>query len=156
MSDIIEIRFASEADCEIIAQFNIDMAFETEELKLIPAVITAGVKNMLANPSHGFYLVATIEEKIIGCLMITKEWSDWRNGLFWWIQSVYVMADFRGRGVYRQLYNHVQLLAQKEDNVCGFRLYVEQDNMKAQSTYKKLGMAETNYKLYEQLIPDNT
>lgn len=154
MNDSIDIRFASETDAEIIAQFNIDMAFETEELELLPAVISAGVKNMLANSSNGFYLVATHSEKVVGCLMITKEWSDWRNGVFWWIQSVFVKPDFRGQGIYRSLYEKVKELAQKEDNVCGYRLYVEEDNDKAQATYKKLGMDETHYKIFEQLMPN--
>jgi ribosomal protein S18 acetylase RimI-like enzyme len=85
--------------------------------------------------------------------MITMEWSDWRNGLFWWIQSVFVVPEYRRRGIYRKLYAHVQELAAQEPNVCGFRLYVERDNTRAQQTYAALGMTETPYRLFEEMQP---
>ncbi|MFT6117882.1 MAG: ribosomal protein S18 acetylase RimI-like enzyme, partial [Candidatus Azotimanducaceae bacterium] len=89
------------------------------------------------------------EGGVVGCLGITFEWSDWRNGLFWWIQSVFVDKDYRGQGAFRHLYDHVSRLAKAESNVCGIRLYVEDDNTGAQQTYAALGMKETSYKLLE-------
>ena len=126
------------------------MAQETEEKTLLPAVILAGVKALLANPAYGFYLVAEMDEKVVACLMITTEWSDWRNGVFWWIQSVFVIPDYRRQGIYRRMYERVKDLASQEPNVCGFRLYVERDNMRAQSTYRSLGMVETPYRMFEE------
>ena len=145
------IRRASNADAPALSQFNQNMAFETEGIKLIPEVIDAGVKTMIENPQMGFYLVAEDQGTIAAALMTTTEWSDWRNGLFWWIQSVYVLPDYRRQGLYRKLYDEVQSLAENEPGVCGFRLYVEHDNVVAQQTYRALGMEETNYKLYEEL-----
>ena len=145
------IRRATQKDAPALSQFNQNMALETEGIKLIPAVIDAGVKAMIENPQMGFYLVAETEGKIAAALMTTTEWSDWRNGLFWWIQSVYVLPEFRRQGLYRKLYDKVQSLAENDSRVCGFRLYVEHDNLVAQQTYQALGMQETSYKLYEEL-----
>lgn len=145
------IRRATLTDASALSQFNQNMAFETEGIKLIPEVIDTGVKTMIENPQMGFYLVAETEGKIAAALMTTTEWSDWRNGLFWWIQSVYVLPEYRRQGLYRKLYDEVQALAENEPGVCGFRLYVEHDNVIAQRTYQALGMEETSYKLYEEL-----
>jgi GNAT superfamily N-acetyltransferase len=145
------IRKATVADAATIAQFNQQMAWETEHKELIPELILAGVTSLLTNPSYGFYLVAEIEGRVVASLMITTEWSDWRNGVFWWIQSVYVNAEFRRRGIYRQMYQAVKDLALEVGNVCGYRLYVEKDNRTAQSTYDELGMKITDYLIYEEL-----
>lgn len=145
------IRRATLADASALSLFNQNMAFETEGIKLIPEVIDAGVITMIENPQMGFYLVAEDQGTIAAALMTTTEWSDWRNGLFWWIQSVYVLPDFRRQGLYRKLYDEVQALAENEPGVCGFRLYVEHENVVAQQTYRALGMEETGYKLYEEL-----
>ncbi|MCP4486676.1 MAG: GNAT family N-acetyltransferase [Gammaproteobacteria bacterium] len=145
------IRKAIPNDVLALSEFNQHMAFETEGIKLIPEVISAGVKTMIENPQMGFYLVAKEQAEIRASLMITTEWSDWRNGLFWWIQSVYVKPEHRRQGLYRQLYLHVKDMAETETGVCGFRLYVEHDNSKAQKTYHSLGMEETSYKLFEEL-----
>ena len=145
------IRQARLEDANALSEFNQNMAFETEGIKLIPEVISAGVKTMINNPQMGFYLVAEVDGDIQASLMVTTEWSDWRNGLFWWIQSVYVKPDYRRQGLYRQLYERVKSLAENEPGVCGFRLYVEHDNFNAQKTYHALGMDETNYKLFEEL-----
>lgn len=150
------IRRASIDDAIALSEFNQNMAFETEGIKLLPEVIDAGVKTMIENPHMGFYLVAEDNGKIVAALMTTTEWSDWRNGLFWWIQSVYVLPDYRRRGIYRQLYQRVKSLAEAESGVCGFRLYVEHENTKAQKTYAALGMQETHYKLYEELKTEIT
>ena len=150
-TDSIQIRQAVPADADHIAQFNINMARETESMDLDPEVIAAGVKAMLDNPGMGYYLVAESAGRIVGSLMVTTEWSDWRNGVFWWIQSVYVIADYRRRGVYNKLYARVKELGQEAGNVCGFRLYVEKENKVAQSTYRRLGMERTCYDMYEEL-----
>jgi ribosomal protein S18 acetylase RimI-like enzyme len=151
------IRKALPADASVIAQFNIAMARETEGKELLPQVIHAGVANLMANPERGFYIVCEIDEgpisSLMGSLMVTTEWSDWRNGNFWWIQSVYVKPVHRQKGVYSAMYEHLKQLAASEANVCGFRLYVEHENSKAQKTYQSLGMTETDYLMYEELKP---
>ena len=147
------IRQAMSHDAAELAEFNSNMARETEGVELIPEVITAGVKTMIENPQMGFYLVVELDNGIQASLMITQEWSDWRNGMFWWIQSVYVRPEYRGQGLYRALYERVKELAEQEAAVCGFRLYVERGNTAAQKTYQALGMTETEYKMYEELVP---
>ena len=148
----MRIRLATHADAQVLVEFNAAMALETERKELLPEVISAGVRSLLSNPAAGLYLVAE-EERVIGSLMITKEWSDWRNGTFWWVQSVYVRPEFRRQGVYRSLYRHVHEMAAKDPAVCGFRLYVERENSHAQATYRSLGMKETHYKVFEDLKP---
>jgi ribosomal protein S18 acetylase RimI-like enzyme len=152
MSDKIQVRKAVADDSEVIVRFNRAMAMETEKKELVPAVISAGVQAVFRNPAYGFYAVAEIEKNIVGCLMVTPEWSDWRNGVFWWIQSVYVKPEFRNKGVYRSLYAFVKNAAQENSEVCGFRLYVEKENLRAQQTYRALGMEETDYRLYEESV----
>jgi len=147
------IRRALSQDIAELADFNIRMARETEGVELIPEVITAGVQTMIDNPQMGFYLVVELDNGIQASLMITTEWSDWRNGIFWWIQSVYVRPGYRRQGLYRELYLRVKELAEQEPAVYGFRLYVERDNIAAQKTYESLGMSETEYKLFEELHP---
>jgi ribosomal protein S18 acetylase RimI-like enzyme len=147
----MNIRQATINDAAAIAEFNTKMAKETEDMDLIPEVINAGVRNMIENSQMGFYLVAEEDNIIQASLMVTTEWSDWRNGLFWWIQSVYVQAEFRRRGLYRKLYEKVKSLADGESNVCGFRLYVEHDNRVAQETYRSLGMQQTDYQMFEEM-----
>ncbi|MDJ0842885.1 GNAT family N-acetyltransferase [Crocosphaera sp.] len=149
--DTINIRLAQLNDAPKIAQFNQTMAKETEGKLLLPNVLQAGVKSLLENPSQGFYIVAEIDEKVVGCLMITREWSDWRNGVFWWIQSVFVEQEYRRRGIYRRMYEFVKELANGKEDVCGFRLYVEQDNRIAQETYNALGMTKLPYLMFEEL-----
>ena len=145
-----EIRSATPADAETIASFNEAMATETEGKTLDPATIRAGVRGLFARPDLGFYVVAEDGGRIVGQLMITYEWSDWRNGVFWWIQSVYVRPEFRGKGIYRALHAHVSTMAKAAGGVCGFRLYVEKENAAAQETYRRLGMHETPYVLFEE------
>lgn len=149
----MRIRQATAADAPVLVEFNCAMALETEGKELLPEVIGAGVRALLANPAAGFYVVAESEGRVVGALLITKEWSDWRNGTFWWIQSVYVRPEFRRQGVYKSLYRHVQSMAAKDPGVCGFRLYVERENTRAQSTYTSLGMKETHYRVFEELKP---
>ena len=152
-SNAFSIRPAQPRDAAAIAGFNCAMALETEHKALFPERVRAGVERLLAQPALGFYLVAEAHGEVMACLLVTNEWSDWRNGLFWWIQSVYVVAPWRRRGVYRRLYGFVRELAQDDPGVCGFRLYVEKDNTPAQATYASLGMAATDYLIYEELKP---
>ena len=146
----IQIERASSEDAEVIARFNQAMALETEDKLLDWDKIYPGVQALLSDESKGFYLVARMDQAVVGCLAITYEWSDWRNGLFWWIQSVFVDEQARGQGVFSAMYGHVKSLASEDSGNCGIRLYVEKDNTRAQRTYEKLGMIETEYRLMEE------
>jgi len=148
------IRKALAQDATELAEFNIRMAAETEGVELMPEVITAGVRAMIDNPQWGYYLVVELDNGIQASLMVTTEWSDWRNGVFWWIQSVYVRPEYRRQGLYRELYERVKELAEQEPLVCGYRLYVERDNLAAQKSYQALGMHETDYRIFEELCSD--
>ncbi len=125
------------------------MALETEHTSLDRSRLRAGVEALLADPAKGFYLVAESDGEVVGQLMITYEWSDWRNGTFWWIQSVYVAPAHRGRGVFKALYRRVEELASQNGGVCGLRLYVERQNDRAKAVYEGLGMAATHYQMME-------
>ena len=153
MQNDIEVRLAAQSDSEVLVRFNAAMALETERKVLLPEVIGAGVDYLLGHPHAGFYLIAECAAEIAGVLLITSEWSDWRNANFWWVQSVYVRPEFRRRGIYRALYRHLQTLAARDAMVCGFRLYVERDNQRAQATYQAAGMAQTSYLVFEHLKP---
>lgn len=148
----MNIRQAAEPDAAKIVEFNRAMARETEDRELALETITLGVARILADAALGFYLVAEAEGTVIGCLMITYEWSDWRNGLFWWVQSVYVDPAWRGRGVYRTMYGEAKARARAMGGVCGFRLYVEENNAAAQETYRRQGMERTHYLMFEELL----
>lgn len=150
MSEII-VRRAFASDIDALVEFNQGIASETENLQLDARTLRAGIGRLLSDESLGFYFVAEIDGRIAGCLMVTFEWSDWRNAVFWWIQSVYVHADFRRRGVYRAMYEYVRSQAASQ-NVCGFRLYVEKDNKVAINTYENLGMRESVYLMYQHPI----
>jgi ribosomal protein S18 acetylase RimI-like enzyme len=143
------IRNAKPKDIEIIAEYNIKMALETENKYLDKEIIIAGVSSIINDSSKGMYWVMEMNKIIIGQLMVTYEWSDWRNGMMWWIQSVYVPKEQRRQGVYSQMYNNLLELAQLDSECCGIRLYVEKENKKAQKTYKKLGMKNAGYEIME-------
>jgi ribosomal protein S18 acetylase RimI-like enzyme len=145
----VSVRLAAPGDVETIARFNQAMAQETERRTLDPDRLRRGVRAVLEDASKGRYWVAESDGRLVGQLLITFEWSDWRNGAFWWIQSVYVDPEFRGCGVFRSLYEHVAREAQAAPGVCGLRLYVEQDNRRAQEAYERLGMKRTPYLIYE-------
>jgi ribosomal protein S18 acetylase RimI-like enzyme len=151
MNQPLTIRQAERRDADAIARFNSAMALETEGKVLLPERINPGVLRLLDDPSLGFYVVAERAGSVVGSLMITNEWSDWRNGLFWWIQSVYIVPEARRQGVYRALYDFVRDKARADPGICGFRLYVEKENTSAQRTYSSLGMAPTDYLVYEEL-----
>lgn len=146
------IRMANAADAASLVEFNQAMALETEGKRLDSQILENGVKAVFEDAKKGFYVVAEAGEKIVGGLMITFEWSDWRNSWFWWIQSVYILPEFRGQGIYRRLYEFVMNKGREQDNVCGFRLYVEKENQRAQGVYEKLGMEASHYLMYEATI----
>lgn len=145
----MNIRIANEADSRSLIEFNQAMAFETEGKRLDSQILKSGVESVFADEKKGFYVVAEKDDKIVGSLMITFEWSDWRNAWFWWIQSVYILPEFRGQGIYRKLYDFVTERARTKSDVCGFRLYVEKENARAQKVYEKLGMKISHYLMYE-------
>jgi ribosomal protein S18 acetylase RimI-like enzyme len=146
----LSIRAATAADLDVLTEFALAMAHETEDLALDAATLRAGVAGLLADPARGRNLVLEVDGEVVASLMLTTEWSEWRNGFFWWIQSVYVRPSQRGRGHYRRLHEHVRALAAREPEVCGLRLYVERENTGAQATYHALGMRETHYLLFEE------
>jgi ribosomal protein S18 acetylase RimI-like enzyme len=154
MNDEIIIRIAKSSDIDSLIAFNQAMALETEGKQLDPAILSAGVSAVFADEKKGFYVVAESENnigaKIVGGLMITFEWSDWRNAWFWWIQSVYILPAARGKKIYSRLYDFVKSRAAASENVCGFRLYVETENSHAQAVYEKVGMESSHYLMYEQ------
>lgn len=143
------IRPAVAADAATIVAANIALAAETEDKALDADRVARAVQRELADPRLGEYYVAEHAGKVIGQLMFTTEFSDWRDGTFWWIQSVYVFPEARGQGVYRALHRHIEQLARATPGVCGLRLYVERENTTAQTTYERMGMTPTNYLLYE-------
>jgi ribosomal protein S18 acetylase RimI-like enzyme len=145
----ITVRPATRDDAEFLVRGNKEMALETEALSLDVDRLRRGVHAVFEDPSRGFYLIAEINGTRAGQMMITYEWSDCRNGVFWWIQSVYTVPEFRRRGVFHALYTKAEMLAQQHDSVCGLRLYVDADNVNAQATYRRCGMHETAYRLFE-------
>lgn len=145
----MQIRLACKNDINALVDFNQGIALETENRELDYNILYQGVKRFLEQEKYGFYTVAEIGNRVVGSLMITYEWSDWRNGLIWWIQSVYVTADHRRKGIYSALYENVKQLAAESGEVREFRLYVEKDNQIAQATYQKLGMSESDYRIFE-------
>ena len=148
----IEVRLAEPQDAATIADFTRNIAWETENIQLTPETVSDGVQAVFDDPGLGFYVVATNSGNIIGCLMVTYEWSDWRNGVQWWLQSVYVKSEFRRKGVFKQLWSFTINLASGNPEVCGMRLYVEKDNKLAQATYRSIGMQATNYLVYETTL----
>lgn len=145
----MQLRQAEPMDAGTIADFNVRLAEETESLQLDPATVLKGVETLLRDPGKGVYYVAIVDGALAGQVMITYEWSDWRNGMIWWLQSVYVRQEYRRRGVFRKLFAHVSQLARQSKDACTIRLYMHHDNTRAGRTYKDLGMAETGYVVLE-------
>ena len=145
----MKIRPALMSDAGVIADFNVRMARETENRRLSRPRVRRGVAALLKDATKGIYFLAEEKAVVAGQLLITYEWSDWRNGNFWWIQSVYVAPEFRERGVFRALYEHAHQLAKSRRDVCGLRLYVDVDNTRAQQAYQKLGLNESHYRFFE-------
>jgi ribosomal protein S18 acetylase RimI-like enzyme len=150
----IVVREARPGDLETISGFNAAMALETEDKTLKPEIVTSGVRRALADPGKGRYFLAEIGDKVVGQLMFTLEWSDWRDGWIWWIQSVYVDPEYRGRGVFSRLYACLVEAATGSKDVRGLRLYVESGNARAQRVYRALGMRPAGYQVMETMFAD--
>ena len=146
----ISIRQAVPADAAIVVEFNRLLAEESEGKTLDVAVLAAGVAAGLADPHKSIYFLAEEDGLALGQIMFTTEWSDWRNGWFWWIQSVYVRPEARRRGIFRALFEHVRQAALAAGDAIGLRLYVEQENHIAQQTYRHLGMDDAGYLVFER------
>jgi GNAT superfamily N-acetyltransferase len=145
---MITIRKATPEDATVIIDFQQKMAWETEQMTLIPEIIFKGVNAVFTDPTRGQYWVAEDKGNVVASLLITYEWSDWRNRNVWWFQSVYVLPGFRRTGIFRSMYQHIKNEADKE-GIAGLRLYVETNNSSAQHTYEALGMKSLHYKMYE-------
>ena len=145
----IAVRRATQSDLDILIDFQIAMAAESEDKGLDENTLRSGIESALSSDDLALYFVAEIANEPVGTLMLTWEWSDWRNGRFWWIQSVYVTSSRRRIGVYTAMHQHVATLASADPTAVGIRLYVEKDNEGAQATYSQLGMVETHYRLFE-------
>jgi GNAT superfamily N-acetyltransferase len=150
MKATLAVRPATRADLQTICDFNASLALESEGKTLEPATLRAGTDAFLRDPSKGRYYVAEMDGDIVGQIGLTFEWSDWRNGWFWWVQSVYVRPDARRGGVFRALYQHLEGEAQRDPQVIGIRLYVDDDNGGAQETYRRLGLTPTTYRVMER------
>ncbi|MEM9689749.1 MAG: GNAT family N-acetyltransferase [Pseudomonadota bacterium] len=150
----IAIRRATPDDAATIAAFNQGIATETEHKHLDDDIVGRGVAALLENGVDGRYWLAEVDGIVAGQIMVTYEWSDWRNGRVWWIQSVYVAPDYRRRGVFSALYRHVESLVRDDPTACGIRLYMEENNQSAQRAYEKLGMAMTPYRVMEVMLSD--
>ena len=146
---MIHYRDARPTDAPGIVDFQIAMAQETEDVALDRTICTRGVEAVFADSSRGRYFVADDGKELVASLMITLEWSDWRNGTVWWIQSVYVILEFRRRGVYAGLYEHVKAMVEAEPSIRGIRLYVDNRNKPAQEVYARLGMEGEHYRVFE-------
>lgn len=144
----ISIREAARSDIPFLVDCNAAMALETEHKTLDREVLARGVAAVFDDPRRGFYLIGERDGAAVGCLLITREWSDWRNGDWWWFQSVYVLPAARRGGVFRALYAEVERRARATPDVIGLRLYVERDNVRAQRTYASLGMEEEAYRMF--------
>jgi ribosomal protein S18 acetylase RimI-like enzyme len=145
----VSIRMATAPDAELLAAWAQTMAMETEEKQLNAETVLKGVQAGIADAKRARYFIAMSGDMPVGTLMLTTEWSDWRNGDWWWIQSVYVHPDFRRQGVFQSLYGHVKQMAEQSPGVCGLRLYVEHENKNAQRTYEMLGMQDAGYRMME-------
>lgn len=148
MSSIV-VRQATAEDISTIVRFNAAMARETEGRELAEDILQQGVGAVLTDETKGLYFLAESDGRVVGQLLITYEWSDWRNGNFWWIQSVYVEEPYRGRGVFKSLFRYIEDLARHKPGVCGIRLYVEKTNTRAQKVYEQLGMHRSHYEMFE-------
>ncbi len=145
---MITVRKAIPSDASSIIDFQLKMAWETEEMALDPDTVKKGVNAVFQDPSRGQYYIADDNGKVVASLLITYEWSDWRNLNVWWFQSVYVVPEFRRQGIFRKMYNFIRHLAEEND-IAGLRLYVETKNTRAQKTYKALGMSSGHYSFFE-------
>ena len=146
----VTIRPGRAEDLETLVQYNLALALETESLKLDAKTLRSGVEKALTRPEVSRYFVAEAHAKVIGQTMVTFEWSDWRDGVIWWLQSVYVHPDYRLQGVFHRIYSHIESEAKKDAAARAIRLYVMQDNARGMGAYQKAGMAPSGYVVYER------
>ncbi len=145
----VTFRTATTQDARLIQTFQLAMAWETENLKLDQDALSAGVNAVFKNPNLGTYHVCVFENQIVGCLLIVREWSDWRNGFVWWIHSLYFSPEHRGQGLFSKMYSYIQDLVRTDPMARGLRLYVDRTNLKAQEIYRKIGMSDDHYQMFE-------
>ena len=150
---MVHIRSGRPSDAETIVEFQLRMAQETEGLALDPATVSRGVRAVFDDPARGRYWLAEIDAQTVACLLTVPEWSDWRNGTVLWIHSLYVRPEFRGRGVFRGLYEHLRGIVEADDSLKGLRLYVETGNVPARKAYEAMGLACEHYRMYAGLAP---
>jgi len=148
----MNIRIAKADDAETMVEFNRAMALETEGKQLDPNIVRPAVESIFVDKARGFYVVAEENGEIAGGLLVTYEWSDWRNAWWWWVQSVYIRPEARGKHIYSQLYDFVKAQALAAGNIYGIRLYVENENTHAQRVYEKLGMQQSPYLMYDEVL----
>jgi len=148
---MIQIYKATQSDIKKITEFQIAMALETENMRLDENVVLNGVKKIINSPQLGSYFIAQNDNKILGCLLTLYEWSDWRNAFVIWIHSVYVLPAYRGKGVFKEIYEYLKNIVNNDANFVGLRLYVDKNNERAKSVYERLGMNKHHYELYEWL-----
>lgn len=145
------VRIANKDDISAIVRFQLAMAYETENIELDKTTVEKGVSAVLDDVSKGRYYIAEKKGEIIGSLLTTFEWSDWRNGTVLWIQSVYILPEFRRKGVYSRMYSYIKNIVHEDDSLNGIRLYADKDNKIAHKTYQKLGMSPDHYVTFEWL-----
>jgi GNAT superfamily N-acetyltransferase len=148
----LSVRTAGPSDAAVVADFNIRLAAESENLRLDAGSVALGVAALMADPAKGVYFLACEGDAVLGQLAITREWSDWNNGWWWWIQSVYTVTEARGRGVFRTLYQHVIDKALVSGDVVGVRLYVKRHNDRAKNAYRAAGMVDNGYEVFEGVL----
>lgn len=146
---MISIRPSKYEDIGVIAGFQVKLADETESIALDKQLVSTGIKALFGDPGKGVYYVAEAREEIIGCFLITYEWSDWRNGMIWWLQSVYVKESHRKQGVFKSMYDHLVKTISRDPTIIGLRLYVDKSNTRAQQVYQTLGMNGDHYTVFE-------
>lgn len=148
---MISLRPATREDAGIILEFQLRMARETEDISLDKLIVSKGISSLFEDPGKGEYYVAEYKGTVIGCFLITYEWSDWRNGVVWWLQSVYVDSDHRRLGVFRKMYEYIMKTISDDPGIVGLRLYVEKNNERAQKVYRSLGMNGDHYTVFEKM-----
>ena len=146
---MINVRNSTSKDVSAIAGFQIQLAYETENVALDEKVVTKGIQALFSDPAKGMYYVAVDQGEIVGCFLVTYEWSDWRNAMVWWLQSVYVKKTHRGRGVFKEMHRYLVRVINNDPSIAGLRLYVDKNNQRAQAVYQALGMNGDHYTVYE-------
>ena len=150
---MITIRPSKREDIGKLVEFQLRLADETENVRLNEETVSAGMHALFDEPSRGTYYVAVSHAEIVGCFLITYEWSDWRNGMVWWLQSVYVAKNHRRQGVFKIMYDHLRQIISSDPGIIGLRLYVDKTNTRAQNVYASMGMNGDHYTVFEWMKP---